>query len=568
MNVDFLNQAVAKFLSGVVALPADELAGMIEIPAHANQGDRSFPCFRFSKERKTSPQKLAQEWFDALSSTPLPEEIERIEVLSGYINFFAKTPVLAKRVLGDIRAGQYGFVTREKPPIAIVEYSSPNIAKPFSIAHIRSTNIGACLSRIFAARGWKVVRINHLGDWGTQFGKLMSAYRRWGSAEDLDERPMNALFKLYVKYHEEEKSDPTLIDEAREWFSKLEKGDTDAKELWDWFRKLTMKELERLYAMLGVEFDHYWGESFYVHLLPKLMDDLYRLGLPKESEDAIIVDLEDHGLHKALLKKKDESSLYITRDLAAAIYREQHLHFDLMLYVVGNQQQLHFQQLFKILELMGFGWVKKCEHIQFGHVSFGDQSMSTRKGNVVFLSDVIDKAVELARKIVEEKNPTLENKDQVALDVALGAVFFADISARRTKDVKFAWEDILNFEGETGPYLQYSLVRMQSLLEKYGQATVASFDEARLSAKEEGDLIRGLSQFPMVLEKAEREREPMVVAQYLIEISRQFNRFYSNQRVLDGDAAIRDARMVLVEVTASVLSSGLSLLGIPRPKKM
>lgn len=568
--MDTLNQAIAAFISPILGKKTEDILAALEIPTHQNQGDRSIPCFRWSKEERTSPQSLAQAWVEKIKQHPFPEEIEKVEVLSGYVNFFAKTDVLARNTIAAIqlKPGKFGFVHHAKPPIAIVEFSSPNIAKPFSIGHLRSTNIGACISRIFQARGWKVIKINHLGDWGTQFGKLMSAYRRWGKAEDLDERPMAALYKLYVKFHEQEVSDPTLIDEAREWFSKLEKGDQDARELWEWFRELTMKELDKLYARLGIEFDHFWGESFYVHLLPELMNALSEKKLTQDSEDAVIIDLDDYKLHTCLIQKKDESSLYITRDLAAAIYRQKQLHFDRMIYVVGAPQQLHFQQLFKVLELMGHEWSNTCEHVMFGHIAFGDESMSTRKGNIVFLTDVLEKAMELALKVVEEKNPELENKEKVAEQIGLGAVLFADLSARRIKDVKFTWEDILSFEGETGPYLQYSLVRMRSLVEKFGQEIAKECDTSLLSAPEEATLVRTLSLFPLQLERAERDREPFIIAQYLIGLSRDFNRFYTHHRILDSEANLKMARMVLVACTASVLESGLALLGIPAPQKM
>ncbi|MCB0308109.1 MAG: arginine--tRNA ligase, partial [Bdellovibrionales bacterium] len=424
MMTDDLSTTIAKFISQVLKKDLNDVLRAIEIPTHHHQGDRALPCFRWSKEAKKAPKILAEVFKKEIEKSELPEDVDRVEALSGYLNFYAKTDVLTRKTLNQIlsKPTSYGFVDSKAPPLAIIEFSSPNIAKPFSIGHLRSTNIGACLSRIFQARGWKVVRINHLGDWGTQFGKLMSAYRRWGKAEDLQEYPMDALYKLYVKFHEQEVSDPTLIDEAREWFSKLEKGDSDAKELWEWFREMTMKELSRLYGRLGVEFDHFWGESYYVHLLPELVSDLEAQGIAKESERALIVDLEPYNLHTCLIQKKDESSLYMTRDLAAAIYREEKFSFDQMLYVVGTPQKLHFQQLFKLLDLMGKPWHKKCEHIMFGHMAFGDEAMSTRKGNIVFLKDVIDKSVEMARQTVEEKNPELENKDMVAEQVGLGAI--------------------------------------------------------------------------------------------------------------------------------------------------
>ncbi|MFH1017032.1 MAG: arginine--tRNA ligase, partial [Pseudomonadota bacterium] len=453
-------------------------------------------------------------------------------------------------------------------PLAVIEFSSPNIAKPFSIGHLRSTNIGAAVSRIFEARGWRVIRINHLGDWGTQFGKLMSAFRRWGNAEQLKEDPIRKLYKLYVRWHEEEISDPTLIEEAREWFARLERGDTEAKELWEWFREMTLKELKSLYATLSVDFDYYWGESFYGERVPGVLDELEKKKISRISDEATIVDLEKEGLGICVLKKSDDTSLYLTRDLAAAIYRNEQFHFDRMLYVVGAPQSLHFKQTFRILELLGHEWAEKCEHVAFGHIAFGDEAMSTRKGNVVFLSEVIGRAQELARKIVDEKNPDLEHKDAVAKSVGLAAILFADLSARRMKDVKFAWEEILSFDGETGPYLQYSLVRAQSVLRRWDKPIEGELAPGVLESAEESALVRELSRFPQVLARAEADREPFFVAQYVISVAKAFNKFYGVHRILEAPEATARARIVLTWCTAQVLKNGFKLLGLPVLEKM
>ncbi|MFH1263287.1 MAG: arginine--tRNA ligase [Pseudomonadota bacterium] len=564
-----LREKVVGLLAGASGRTASDLEAALEIPPKPEQGDLALPCFRWAKEEKISPPELANRWKEALLAH-LPAEFDRVEVQGGYLNFFLKRSFVSRSVLTEIRksAGKYGFVTKKPAPVAVIEYSSPNIAKPFSIGHLRSTNIGAALSRIFAARGWRVVQLNHLGDWGTQFGKLISAYRRWGKAEMLAEKPMEALYKLYVRFHEEEVSDPTLIEEARDWFARLEQKDPEAQELWEWFRELTMRELERIYKMLGVSFDHYWGESFYTDRLPGLLEDLEEKNLTKISEEATVIDLEPYGLPTCLIKKKDDSSLYLTRDIAAAIYRFDQLKFDRMIYVVGAPQRLHFQQLFKVVELMGYSWADRLEHIMFGHISFGDESMSTRRGNIVFLAEVIDRATDLANKIVAEKNPDLENRNEVARQVGLGAILYADLSAKRIKDVKFSWEEMLSFEGETGPYLQYTFVRAQSILRKWGQPIDETAALENLTTDEESALVRELSHFPMVLAKAEMEREPFLIAQYLIDLTKNFNRFYTTQRILDAPPELAKARVVLVSGFAELLKTGLKLLGIPTPDRM
>ncbi len=543
---------------------------LIEFPPQDDQGDRAIPVFRYSKEYKKSPQDLAKEWSANINQHKLPSEISKVESSGGYVNFYFDTPSFTKVTTDEIfnHGDIFGKISWNDPQTVIVEYSSPNIAKPFSIGHLRSTNIGASIARIMEYRGYNIIRINHLGDWGTQFGKLIVAFKKWGAESALKNDPIQELFKLYVKFHDEESKNPSLSAEAREAFTLLEQGSPEAKKLWDTFKQFTLDELSVLYKRLGVTFDYYWGESFYVEYMPQLLKLLETEGFSKQSEGATIVDLKDEGLGVALLQKGDESSLYLTRDLAAAIYRHEKFNFDHMIYVVGAEQRLHFQQLFKILEMIGHTWVKNCEHVAFGSISFGDEKMSTRKGNVVFLADVLQNAKNEALRIVNEKNPDLENKNDAAEKIALGAILYADISAKRIKNVKFSWEEILSFEGETGPYLQYSLVRTKSLMKKYGKKIEMVQDFSVYKEKEEHSLVRILSLFPLFLERAEREREPFVLGQYLMNLTKSFNRFYNNLRILDGDASSIQARMLLVDCTAKILTKGLNLLGIPVLEKM
>lgn len=562
---------VLDLLQENTTLSETDLNEALEVPQNMEQGDLALPCFRWSKAQKKAPHQIAQTFYDQIKDAA--DEIEaiyKVEVQGPYLNFYARNAWLASQTLTKIFAQgeSYGHVQHEDAPVCVLEFSSPNIAKPFSIGHLRSTNLGACLSRIFEARGWKVIKINHLGDWGTQFGKVMLAYRLWGSAEKLDEQPMKTLYQLYVRFHEEEAKDPSLTDQARDWFRRLEEGDAEAKELWRWFRDLSLREIEAIYGKLGVSFDHHWGESFYIEFLPRLFSELESLKLSEKSDEATIINLKDHDLSVAVIKKKDESSLYISRDLAAAIYRYEQLHFDQMIYVVGAPQQLHFKQLFKILSLMGNKWVSQCEHVDFGHVAFGDQAMSTRKGNVIFLEDVLAEAQQRAIKILEEKNLDMSQKEIIARAVGLGAVLFADVSARRIKDVKFSWEEILNFDGETGPYLQYTLVRTKSLLRRVEGELNLSENLQLLASTDEAALLRLLEAFPRIIEKAEREREPFVVGEYAVELAQSFNRFYAKHRVLDASEDLAAARVSLVVGIQKVLESSLSLLGLPILEEM
>ncbi|MEZ4820156.1 MAG: arginine--tRNA ligase [Bdellovibrionota bacterium] len=564
------NDIVATLLAKAASIPVAQALPLIEFPPKPEQGDRAIACFSFAKTLQKSPQEIAATWADRIRGQGLPDEIARVDVQGGYLNFFFSTPKFAQDLLTEVLSQKTSFAKTSIDPkqTAVIEYSSPNIAKPFSIGHLRSTNLGACLSRVYTYLGWNVQRINHLGDWGTQFGKLITAYRKWGNAQDFDQDPIDYLFKLYVQFHEEEKDNPQLTIEAREAFSMLEKGDENAKELWEWFRSLSLKELHALYSKLGVEFDHIWGESFYIDQLPTLLQTLHDKNLSKLDDGALIVDLKEQNLSVAVLQKGDESSLYITRDLAAAIYRFQEFAFTKMIYVVGSEQSLHFQQIFSILQLAGYDFYDRCQHVAFGQITFGNEKMSTRKGNVVFLKDVLARAEEKALSIVQEKNPDLEHPQVVAENVSLAAILFADISAKRIKNVKFDWDEILSFEGETGPYLQYSYARAQSLMKKWEQDLRPIEDFSVFTDPAELKLLKTASQYVFALEKVVQENEPFYLGKYLLDLTKDFNRFYQACRIVGEEAAIGNARASLVQATSYVLASGMSLLGIPTLEKM
>lgn len=561
---------IASLLSPLLGLPHEDVAKLIEVPQKNGQGDLALACFSFAKTLKQSPQIIAQNLVQNIQKNPLPPEIEKVQCESGYINFFVNASELAKSILPTLLSSDQPIGKKDPnnaKPI-VIEFSSPNIAKPFSIGHLRSTNLGACLSRIYMHQGWSVERINHLGDWGTQFGKLITAYKLWGLDLDLSSEPIDKLFKLYVRFHKEEESNPDLLDQARQAFAKLEAGDQETHKLWTMFCDFTKKEFQQLYAQLGVTFDHLWGESFYMPHVPQLFEDLRSKHLVFQDQGAQIIDLKDHKLGVAVLQKGDESSLYITRDLAAARYRFDTFDFERMIYVVGSEQAHHFQQLFKILELMGAAFFDRCEYVNFGQISFGKEKMSTRKGNVVFLKDVLSRAQEEVLKVIQSKNPDLKGQEDIAKQVALGALLYADISARRIKNIKFDWDDILSFEGETGPYLQYSYVRMQSLIRKFDQGLSSELNMDELKEPEEIKLVKQLAWLEHALEKVIEHNEPFFLGKYLMETTQCFNKFYQKCRILDQAAPTAHMRMSLVCATAHVIKTGLDLLGIPTPERM
>ncbi|MDB5036658.1 MAG: arginine--tRNA ligase [Bacteriovoracaceae bacterium] len=540
--------------------------------------DLAIPCFSLSKIRRQPPQKCAETIQQQIFAKKDELQIEKVEVLKGYVNIRFNAGTLGHLLFDRIREPLGDGRTALKNEKIVMEFSSPNIAKPFSIGHLRSTNIGASLCRIFTSLGASIVRINHLGDWGTQFGKMITAYKRFGSAEFVKGDPINNLYKLYVEFHEKEKDDPALLDEARDWFVKLEAGDAEAVELWKWFKDVSYHEFKRIYDRLKVDFDYVTGESFYNELMEKTVERLKKANLLKESEGALIVDLEPYGMPACLVRKSDGSTLYATRDLAAAEYRAKTFAPTKFVYVVGSEQILHFRQFFKVLELMGYPWAKDCVHVNFGLIKFPDGKMSTRKGNIILLEDVLDQAEKGALEIVRTKN--LEKPEErrlseteeleVARRVGTGAVIFFDLKAKRTKDVLFDWKDILNFEGDSGPYLQYTIVRQTSLLDRALTEGLkfSKKDIPALKEKEERELARRLLNFPATVEMAAREFEPSIISHELLEIAGVFNRFYMNVPLLKGDENLRAGRLVLVSLTQSVLKFGLSLLGIESPERM
>ncbi|SHH24491.1 arginine--tRNA ligase [Tepidibacter thalassicus] len=559
---------IANIISSQVSdLSLDEIVSLIEVPPNKDMGDYAFPCFKLAKIFRKAPNLIAQELCDKIEKT---DYIQKIEVAGAYINFFIDKSSLAKSVLTEVlnKKDDYGKTNVGEGKTVIVEFSSPNIAKPFHIGHIRSTVIGNALYKVYKALGFNTVRINHLGDYGTQFGKLIVAFKRWGDEEEVKKAPIKTLLKLYVKFHEEAENEPSLDEEARMWFKKLEEGDKEATELWQWFRDVSLQEFNKVYDMLGIEFDSYAGESFYSDKMPRVINIMKEKGIIKESKGAQIVDLEEYNMPPALITKSDGSTLYLTRDIAAAIYRKETYDFYKNIYVVGSQQILHFNQWIKVVELMGFDWAKDCVHVPFGMVSLEEGTMSTRKGRVVFLEDVLNKAVEKTKEIIMEKNPNLENIDEVAKQIGIGAVVFQELSNNRIKDYTFSWDRTLNFDGETGPYVQYTHTRTCSVLRKANEEISSDVDFSVLTDDDSVNVIKEIGNFPKVVKDVIKNNEPHIIARYVVDLAQAFNKFYHDNVILVDDEKTKKARLALVEATRQTIKNALSLLGVEAPERM
>ena len=546
-------------------LPED-LAALLEVPPDPAMGDYAFPCFKLSKSLRKSPVMIA----DALAGAIHADFLGKVESVKGYLNFFIDKATYAEKVLGlALSQGEaYGGDNSGAGKTVVLDYSSINIAKRFHIGHLSTTMIGNSLYRLHKFFGWNAVGVNHLGDWGTQFGKMIAAYKRWGDHDTVAAGGVDEMVKLYVRFNEEAKENPALDDEGRAWFKKIEDGDPEALEIFNWFKSVTLKDAERVYDLLGVKFDSYAGESFYNDKKQPIIDDLKAKGLLIEDKGAQIVDLQDWGMPPALILRSDGATLYITRDLAAAKYRKDTYDFDKSLYVVAYQQNLHFRQLFKVLELMGYEWYKQCEHVNFGMVSFGGESLSTREGRVVYLDDLLHEAIAKARAIIEEKSPDLEDKDEVARQVGLGAVVFFDLYNNRIKDIDFTWERALNFDGETGPYVQYTHARACPVLRKAEGVDRSAPDFAALSDPFSQDVVRLIEQFPDILKSAVNRSEPSMVTRFSVDLAQAFNKFYYENKVMVDEPGTRAARLLLTDAVRQVLKQALYLIGVEAPERM
>lgn len=560
---------IAKLLSGQFTdLSLEEILSMIEIPPNPDMGDYAFPCFRLAKILRKAPAQIAE---DAVKNIEKADFIDEIKNVTGYINFYINKSVFAAAVLSELLKAKesYGQSDIGKGKNIVIDYSSPNIAKPFHVGHLRSTVIGGSIYRIFKALGYNTIGINHLGDWGTQFGKLIVAYKKWGSKEAIEKGGIKELMDIYVRFHSEAKEDPSLEDEAREWFAKMEAGDEEALSLWNWFKDISLKEFNRVYKLLDISFDSYAGESFYNDKMDAVIKELEEKNLLKESEGAKIVDLEDANMPPCLITKKDGSSLYATRDITAAIYRKKTYDFEKCIYVTALAQNLHFAQWFEVIKRMGYDWHDKLVHVSFGMVSMETGKLSTRAGNVVLLEDLLNEAISKTLDIINEKNPDLEDKEQVAEKVGIGAVIFNDLINNRIKDVVFSWDKVLNFDGETGPYVQYTHARASSVLRKANvDIDSLDIDYSLLTDDSSIEVIKLIGQFPEKVKDAADKLEPSFIARHIVDLAQTFNKFYHDNPVLVEDEKIRNARLALVYSVKTVIKSGLYLLGIAAPEKM
>ena len=567
LMADFKKLISESIKSEIEDLTLEEITALIEVPPNKEMGDYAFPCFKLAKIFRKAPNAIAEDLAGKIQPT---DDINKIINLGGYVNFFVNKESLAKKVINQVLSEKenYGKSDFGKGKTVVVEYSSPNIAKPFHIGHVRTTVIGNALSKIYQSQGYHVEKLNHLGDYGTQFGKLIVAYKLWGDKQAVEKDPIKELLKLYIRFHDEAETKPEMEDEAREWFTKLENGDEEAKDLWQWFRDESLKEFSRVYKLLDIEFDSYVGESFYSDKMPAVIEELKEKNLLEESDGAMIVKLEDSKLPPALIQKRDGSTLYLTRDLASAFYRKKVYDFDKSIYVVGAQQELHFKQCFEIIKRMGYDWYKDMIHVQFGMVALEEGTMSTRKGRVVFLEDVLNQAIDRTRQIIEEKNPDAENIDEVAKAVGVGAVVFQELSNSRIKDYTFSWDRTLSFEGETGPYVQYTHARCCAVLRKAGQLVSADINYELLSDQDAADVLSVLENFNKSIMTAMNKNEPHIVTRFVLDLAQAFNKFYHNSPILVEDADLRAARLALVEATRQTIENALKILGMKAPQKM
>ena len=545
-------------------LPSDDdVAQMLEYPPDAKMGDLAFPCFKFSRELRKAPPAIAAAIAERFSC----DGVEKCETAGGYLNFRIANSyyeALAPKILAE--GGEYGRSHVGDGKTVVLDYSAPNICKPFHIGHLASTVIGHSLKMIHRFSGFNCIGVNHLGDWGTQFGKQITAYKLWGDRDTVEKGGVDELVRLYVKFHEEAEKDPALNDRAREEFSKLEEGDKENTDLWKWFVKISLDECNRTYEKLGITFDSYAGESFYTDKMPEQIEALREMGLLKKDNGASIVDLSEYNMPPCLILKSDGSTLYPTRDIAAAVYRRRTYNFDKCIYVTASQQCLHFAQWFKVVELMGYDFYDKLVHVPYGMVSIDGAKLATRTGNVILIRDLIDAAVEKVGAVIEEKNPDLENKEQVAQDVGVGAIVFHYLLNSRIKDTNFIMDDALSFDGSTGPYAQYTYARTCSLIEKAGDVGAA---KVKITEPSEAELMKTLSRFEEAVDGALRDYEPSTVTRYILDVCVAFNRFYQDCKILGAtDEETRSSRVALVKATNVVLGSALPLICLKTPRKI
>ena len=561
-----MRDQIIDLISTAANLDKAMVSDILETPPKADMGDFAFPCFQLAKTLRKAPPMIAADIAEKIGDVDI---LDKLEVKGAYLNFFIKKELFVKTMIENADVENFGSSDMGKGKTICIDYSSPNVAKNFHVGHLRTTIIGNSLYKIYSKLGYQVERINHLGDWGTQFGKLIVAYKAWGSKEAVEKDGVAELMRLYVKFHEEADKDDSLNDQARAWFTKMEHGDEEALDIWKWFVDISLKEYKGTYALLGMEFDHYLGESFYRDKTADVVKRLQDANLLEESQGAQIVNLDAYDMPPCLIMKKDGSSIYATRDLAAIFYRKDRWNFDKCLYVTGQEQKLHFAQVFKVVELLGNDWAKdSLVHIPYGLVSLEGAKLSTRSGNIIYAEDILLEAIDKVKGVIAEKNPDLENKDEVAKIVGVGAILFHDLYNQRIKDVSFKWDKVLNFDGETGPYVQYTYCRCASILRSIDHDANATIDYSLLLDEEAIALLKEINRFPQVVKDAAEKYEPSVVARFAMDVAQSFSRFYNADRVNVEDATLRNARAKLVDMTKHTLKDALDLLGIQCPEQM
>lgn len=561
------NKIIDLITDSIKELDRETVSRILEIPPQEDMGDFAFPCFQLTKIFRKAPNIIAQEVAEKIKKTDF---VSKTAAMGPYVNFFIDRTMFVSEMLKQVSVDNYGSSEIGCGKTICIDYSSPNVAKNFHVGHLRTTLIGNSIYRIYKKLGYRVERINHLGDWGTQFGKLIVAYKKWGSKEAVEQNGISELMKIYVKFHEEAEKDDTLNDEARAWFVKMEQGDEEALSVWEWFKDISLIEYKRIYELLDIDFDSYAGESFYRDKTSAVVDELKKKGMLKESEGAFIVDLEKYDMTPCLIMKKDGSSIYATRDLAAIFYRKKTYDFEKCIYVTGMEQKLHFAQVFKVVELMGYEWAKTdLIHVPYGLVSLEGGKLSTRSGNIIYAEDILRESVSKIKEVINDKNPDLQDKEEVAKMVGIGAIIFNDLYNQRIKDVTFSWDKIHSFDGETGPYVQYTYARAASVLRKTGITDVPEeIDSSLLTDEASVSLLKELIRFPEVVETAAERLEPSVVARFVMSVAQAFNHFYHENQCNVEDEKLKRARVKLVIIAKKAIKDGLDLLGMKCPEQM
>ena len=565
-----MKEKISQFLSEIVEeVSAEEFLSIMEVPPEEAMGDLSLPCFVLTKKLHRSPQLIATKIAEKLTAQKESLGIERVENVGAYCNIYWNREAYIKKCLSKLQMENHGVYQSGIGKTICMDYSSPNIAKNFHVGHLRTTVIGNALYKIYQKLGFHVVRINHLGDWGTQFGKLIVAYKLWSSEEIVREKGIEELLRIYIKFNEEAQCNVQLLADAREWFVRMEQNDLEAIAVWQWFKEISMAEFERVYELLGISFDAYVGESFYRDKVPALVEELKKKNLLTESQGAQVIDLEAYQMPPCLITKSDGGSIYHSRDIAAVLYRKGEYDFAKCIYVTGLEQSLHFKQVFKAVEVMGYDWADTLIHVPYGLVSLDGEKLSTRNGNIIYAEDILKESIKRAKAAVLEKNPDLENKEEVAKMVGVGAVIFHDLYNQRIKNINFSWEEALNFDGSTAPYVQYTYARAKSVLRRYGRdVKLDGIDCSALTDSAAYNLVKILDGYEDAIKIAAEKYEPSIVARYVMTLAVAFNKFYHDCAILKAEETVKQARLALTELTQQVLCDGCGLLGVECPEEM